>query len=97
MDPQKLPLRLWPGVLAVTLQWLIRFVVPLFVPEAFVYGLLGSVAGGLAVMLWWAFFSRAPRLERWGGALLMIAALALTPRILDKSITTGMMGYMFPL
>ena len=61
--PQK-PLRLWPGVVIVILQWLVRFVVPVVVPEALVFGLLGGLLGALAIIVWWAFFSRAPRLER---------------------------------
>ncbi len=32
------PLRLWPGVLAVVLQWLARFVLPVVIPEAALYG-----------------------------------------------------------
>src|SRR5688572_7236702 len=50
------PLRLWPGVLAVTFQWLARFAVP----EATIYRILAGVfGGGLAVLVWWLFFSRA--------------------------------------
>jgi outer membrane protein assembly factor BamB len=89
------PLRLWPGVIAVALQWLLRSVVPVVVPEAGVYPLLGSFAAGFAVIVWWAFFSRAPRSERLGAILVMIAAMAATPSILHPSIGTGMRGVMF--
>ncbi|MBI4874431.1 MAG: PQQ-binding-like beta-propeller repeat protein [Acidobacteria bacterium] len=88
-------LRLWPGVVAVTLQWLVRFGVPVVVPEATAFGVIGGVLGGLVVLVWWAFFSRVPRAERWGGVLLMIVAVAATPRILHPSIAGGMMGMMF--
>ena len=55
------PLRLWPGVVIVVLQWLVRFVLPYFVPDATVYGMMvGVFGGGLAIIVWWAFFSRAP-------------------------------------
>jgi outer membrane protein assembly factor BamB len=94
--PQK-PLRLWPGVAAVVLQWLGRFVIPLFVPAALMVGVLGGMVFGLVVILWWAFFSRAPRNERWTAVLLMIATLIATPLILHPSVATGMMGMMFYL
>lgn len=92
---QPKPLRLWPGVLAVTLQWLGRFVVPEVFPEAAMYGVLGSLAFGLVIVLWWVFFSRAPRGDRWGAPLLMVIAMAATPFFVHPSIAGGMMGMMF--
>jgi outer membrane protein assembly factor BamB len=91
------PLRLWPGVVIVGLQWLARFGLPAVVPEAAGFGVMGGLAGGLGVLLWWAFFSRAPRVERWGGVVLMIVALVATFPILHESIRGGMMGMMFPV
>ena len=89
------PLRLWPGVVAVTLQWLVRFGVPRVVPGALEFAVFGEFLGGLAVVVWWAFFSRAPRFERWSPAVLTIVALAATSRVLHPSIAKGMMGMMF--
>ncbi len=88
-------LRLWPGVVAVMLQGLLWFVVPIVAPEATIFGMLGGVLCGLAVLVWWAFLSRVPHFERWGGVVLMIVAVAATPRILHPSIVGGMMGMMF--
>jgi outer membrane protein assembly factor BamB len=94
---QQKPLRLWPGVLIVVIQWLVRFVVPLIIPKALIYGVLGGVVGGLAIVVWWAFFSRAPRIERWGAVLVMIAAVLATPLVLHESVANGMMGLMFAI
>ncbi|MDX1997526.1 MAG: PQQ-binding-like beta-propeller repeat protein [Thermoanaerobaculia bacterium] len=91
------PLRLWPGVVAVALQWFCRFALPVLAPETLAVAVLGGLVGGVLVLLWWAFWSRAPRLERWGGSLLMIAALALTPRLAHPSIQGGMMGLLVPI
>ena len=90
-------LRLWPGVVIVVVQWLSRFVVPIVVPGAVAFGVIGGLLGGLAIVVWWAFFSRAPRSERWGAVVLMIVALAATPRILHQSMATGAMGMTFPI
>ncbi len=92
--PRK-PLRLWPGVVAVTLLWLARFGLPLFLPDAALLGLLGEVVFGLIIVLWWLFFSRAPWVERLGALGVTIIALFATPRIIDKSIATGAQGYLF--
>src|ERR1700737_4213494 len=88
-------LRLWPGIVAVTLQWLLWFAVPIVAPEAIIFGMIGGLVGALAVLVWWAFFSRVPHFERWGAIVLIIVAVAATPRILHPSIVGGMMGMMF--
>ena len=94
---QQKPLRLWPGVVIVVLQWVGRFILPIIIPEAMLYGVLAGLVGGLAIVVWWAFFSRAPQIERWSAIVLMIVALAATPLVLHESIATGMMGFMFLL
>ncbi|MFQ5652677.1 MAG: PQQ-binding-like beta-propeller repeat protein [bacterium] len=92
------PLRLWPGVVIVVLQWLGRFVVPNFVPEAAYSGMMGALLGGLAVVVWWAFFSRAPRSERWGAVGLMIVALVGISFISHESILgLPLAGYTLPV
>jgi outer membrane protein assembly factor BamB len=90
----KKPLRLWPGVVAVVLQWLSWFVVPIVVPEAMLFGVFGGLLCALAIVLWWLFFSRAPWSERLGAFVLMIVGLAAASRIVHESIATGMMGMM---
>ena len=89
------PLRLWPGVVLVVLQWLGRFVVPVVMPEAMPFGMLGALACGLAIIVWWVFFSRAPRADRWGALSLMVVGLVATRFVLHESIATGMMGMMY--
>ena len=86
------PLRLWPGVTFVVLQWLLWFVVPVVAPEAGLVGMLGGIAGGLAIVLWWLFFSRAPWSERVGAVLLMVVAVAATKLFVHESIAKVGMG-----
>ena len=96
--PRK-PLRLWPGVVAVVLQWLGWFVLPVLFPEAAMYGFLAGAVCALVIVLWWLFFSRAPSpwFERVGAILLMIVAVLATKRIVHPSIADGMMGMMLPI
>jgi hypothetical protein len=95
-SPRK-PLRLWPGVIAVLLQWLARFIVPIVFPGAIAFAVLGGIFGGLVVLIWWLFFSRARWSERLGALALMIVALFATSRLLHESIATGAMGMLFPI
>ncbi|MFN2514174.1 MAG: hypothetical protein ABR568_22520, partial [Pyrinomonadaceae bacterium] len=68
--PRK-PLRLWPGLVLVIVQWLAWFVVPLFGPDALLYGIMVGALCALAIVVWWLLFSRAPWVERVGAPILM--------------------------
>ena len=92
--PQK-PLLLWPGVALAMLQCLAWFGVPIVMPDEVIYGPLGTVICALAIVVWWAFFSRAPRFERWGAVVLMIVALSGTWRVLHVSVVQAGIGMMF--
>jgi outer membrane protein assembly factor BamB len=95
---QQKPLRLWPGVIIVILQWLIRFAVPIIKPEAVTIFVLGGMAGALLVVVWWAFFSRAPRIERWGAVVLMIVALVVTRPLIHRSLRLmPLVAYIIPV
>ena len=89
------PLRLWPGVVIVVLQWLIRFVVPTVVLEATAFAMISGLLGGFAIVMWWGFFSRAPWFDRLGAIVLMIVGLATTSQLLHVSIATGAMGVLY--
>ncbi|MBI4978978.1 MAG: PQQ-like beta-propeller repeat protein [Spirochaetes bacterium] len=94
---KKRGLRLVPGIIIVSLQWIIRFVLPVIVPDALQIAVFAGLIGGLALAVWWLFFSRAPMLDRWGAFILVIAALVGTSFLLDVSIATANMGLMFIL
>jgi outer membrane protein assembly factor BamB len=89
------PLRLWPGVLAVTLEWLAWFVPPLVHPEAGPWGLIASMLAGVAVLAWWAFFSRASGQERVLVLLALVAAVALARLFVHPSIAGAGMGMLY--
>ena len=90
----RLPIRLWPGVAAVVLQWLGMFGLPIVSPELGGIAVLAGMAGSLLVLLWWLLFSRAPWTERLGALVLMAIAVAITSRLIHPSISNGMMGFM---
>jgi outer membrane protein assembly factor BamB len=94
---QRKPLRLWPGILIVTLQWLARFVIPRLIAGdmAMQLGVFIGLLCGVAIIVWWIFFSRATRTDRWMGIVLMIAGLFATSYLLHESIATAMMGFLF--
>lgn len=91
------PLRLWPGVTLAVALVLIRLVAPLVHPEGAMIGLLGAVALGAAIGVWWLLFSRAPWRERLGAIGLIVVAVFATNYAVHESIRGGMMGRMLPL
>ena len=91
------PLRLWPGVAIVLIQWAARFGLPVLGPDLVIYAVAAGFAGALALVAWWLFFSRAPWPDRIGAIVVMIAAMAATWPFLDVSMATGAMGVIFPM
>jgi outer membrane protein assembly factor BamB len=90
-------LRLWPGVVFAALLLLCMYVLPVVVPKALIFAMLGAAVCALAIVVWWAFFSRARWTERVGVIALVIVAMVATRLVLHKSIAGGMMGMMFPI
>lgn len=77
--PQNL-LRVWPGIVAVVLQWVFRFGVKELFPgiQGFGYAVIGSLAFAAVILLWWMFFSRARWRERFGALGMIAIAVAAT-------------------
>ncbi|HBL29213.1 MAG TPA: hypothetical protein DD490_20475 [Acidobacteria bacterium] len=93
------PLRLWPGVVAVCLLWLARFGLKALIPgfRGFSLGMMWALGAALAVVVWWVFFSRAGRLERWGGLALMPLAMGATWLLRHESMgLLWLLGYAVP-
>ena len=86
------PLRLWPGIAIAVLLVLVRVGVPLILPDIAMFGVLGGLAAGLMIAVWWLFFSRAPWSERLGVLVLMSVAAFATRYVVHDSLNSGMMG-----
>jgi len=73
-------LRLWPGIAIVTVLLFLRFGIPIIMPrfEGFRIAFIGVFLGAPAIAIWWMFFSRATRAERWAAVFLTIACPAIT-------------------
>lgn len=95
--PKSVPLRLWPAIAIVVLQWVLRFGAPLVDPNGSLIGLLGGIVGGIALLVWWMFFSRASWAERGIGVALLFAVPAVVQPFLHDSVRTGMMGLLYSI
>ncbi len=91
------PLRMWPGVVIAILLLIVRYGLPVVGTGELVImiSVFGGILGWLTIVVWWAFFSRAPLNERWSAFVLMIVALFGASFIIDDSIGTGLQGMMF--
>jgi outer membrane protein assembly factor BamB len=97
----KQTIRILPGIIIVSIQWLLWLILPKIFPGPWmgavsVFSVFGGFLGGIAVLVWWIFFSRAPRFDRWNALVLWILSLFVAYTFTDESITTGMQGMMFP-
>jgi outer membrane protein assembly factor BamB len=97
MNTDSSPLRLWPGIAIVAVQWAARFGIPIVAPDQSLFAVMGGLLGFAGVVLWWLFFSRALWLDRIAAIALMVAAIAATYPFLDVSLATGAMGMLFPM
>jgi hypothetical protein len=98
--PARKPLRVWPGVVAVTALWIARFGVKAVVPgfTGFARGMIGALISTLVVLAWWTFFSRSPLAERFGA--LALVALGLGATWLASDVSMGpvwLIGYAIPV
>jgi outer membrane protein assembly factor BamB len=91
------PLRLWPGVVLVVVQWLFWLVLPMLSRDLAIYGLMGGVLCAPLVFGWWLFFSRAPWLERFAILAVMPVVVFATWFVVDRSISNGLMGRLLPV
>jgi outer membrane protein assembly factor BamB len=94
MTNSQKPLRVWPGVVLVVVQWIAWLVVPFFFPQYILQAFMVTAGCALGVILWWLIFSRARWYERVGALLLIVPAVILTKRIVHVSIATGSFGFL---
>jgi outer membrane protein assembly factor BamB len=92
LETPRKPIRVWPGLVVVALQWVGWFLVPALFPQAAIVALLAGVIGGLAILIWWLVFSRARWFERIAALGLIVLALIGTKRVVHESIAGGAMG-----
>ncbi len=91
--PRKL--RLWPGVILVALQWILRFVVPRVAPDSGENAIMAGLALGPVILLWWLLLSRAPWKERLLVLPLMALSMFLGSQLLHPSLAGGFMGMLY--
>jgi outer membrane protein assembly factor BamB len=92
--PVKL-IRIWPGVIAAILLLVVKYIVPLIIPDSLPIAMFGGVILGLLIILWWAFFSRTSHPERWGGFVLIIISIIAIRPFLHHSLANAGMGVLF--
>lgn len=102
--PDPVSMRLWPGVALAMFALLVRFGLPVALPDTPIFGLdaglaglLGSVIATLGIILWWLFFSRAPWSERLGALAITAAAIVVAKAVAHPSITGAGQGYLIYL
>ncbi|HEU4796255.1 MAG TPA: hypothetical protein VFT02_11535, partial [Pyrinomonadaceae bacterium] len=93
-------LRVWPAIIIVLLLWISRFGVKAVIPgiEGFGYGMMGSFALTILLLIWWAVFSRARWKERLGALGLIAAGLGAAWLFRHESMwVVWLVGYAVPV
>jgi outer membrane protein assembly factor BamB len=93
----KKSLRILPGLIITAIQAILAFLVPALMPGAMIVGVLGGMALGLVVLVWWLVFSRAQRIDKWVSLVFIALFMVFVPRFLHESISTGNMGLMYSI
>ena len=88
--------RVLPAIIILAVQWICWLIIPLLFHENAVatVSVFGGMLGGLALLVWWLFFSRVPLKFRWIGFLIMILSVFALTRLSDPSIATAYQGMM---
>ncbi len=96
MPDSRTQLRLWPGIVIAVTQVVLMVAGPIAFAEAELpVGILASVIGAAATVVWWLLFSRARWIDRLGGLVLMAAALMATSTLLHESMSGAGQGRLF--
>ena len=93
-------LRVWPGIVAVVLQWLSRFGIKAVIPGISGFGkaMMTSFAFTLILIIWWTFFSRARWRERLEALGVIALALAGTWMLRHESMWIAwLVAYLVPV
>ncbi len=95
-SPGRVIYRVRLAIVIVAIQWTFWLIIPLLFHGDTITMLtvFGGLAGGLAVLVWWLFFSRIPWLWRLVGFLVMVLSVFALTRLADPSITTAFQGMM---
>lgn len=94
------PLRLWPGLLIVAVQWFAAFGTGWIAPGTPLqfFGMMGAPLLALVLFLgWWLFASRAPRADRLLGAFLPLAAVGAVMILGHPTVLMPMFVYGLPI
>ena len=94
------PLRVWPAVLFLALQWILVHVVGWIIPASiphFFSAMGGGILGLLLMILWWLLWSRADRSERWGTLGISIGLFAVTAVLVDGSARNALILFGTPI
>jgi outer membrane protein assembly factor BamB len=84
--PIRRSLRLWPAIVATGLTLAVPLLGPLVAPSYGMLAIASCALGGLLILLWWLFFSRAPWVERVGAVLVVAIATVATERLVHESL-----------